>query len=1054
MRISKRGSSAWSGHSMPNGHRGWLIRVVLALELALGMPTWGQVPLGGIRGSVSDAEFGGAAAQAVVQIVELNRSQTTSEDGHFLIEGVPPGTYTLTVTKSGYERRVEPNVTVTAGLLAELVIELKGEFTDMEELTVRDLELTDTASESGLLNLRRNTLSFQDSISKDLMNRAGAGDAASVLKLVVGASVVDGKYATVRGMSDRYVGVAVNGMRVPSSDPKKRAVQLDIFPSGTIESMTVSKTFTPDLPGDYSGGGVNIRTISIPDKAFVKFSTTREQNGTWTGKDGFVTYEGAGCGKWGRDLGSRAIPAGVDSIILNPILTRNLRLWSYGYDLRTKNEYDSITRSVSPVMGVKFAQVPDGNYGYSLGVGDRWDVGQGWTAGWLGAYTYSQKYAERDSEDSVVSIDPGGSRSPNDGDYHRRVGSQDVKTSALASVGMTKGDEQGFGFTWLRTQSATDRASIMTDDRFPYTMAVNEEPVSRVQGIEYSERSLDARQLTWRRKWDTFDVELFGSHNIVRQYEPDLRRFKELLYHPDANTWESQLSQASAIQGNFDHSRFWRDVKEDNTQYGVNLTQHFKFNDADGQVRTGWLEDMTHRSYAYDAVIYRNISGGSFTMTDPNLLWTDTFFGQPPYQNPMQWYLQPLPYAPANVQYTAEQDLPAGYVMLDCPVAPKLKALFGVRCEVTDMTISPFNDFDANGYSNYLTIPSDGSSVNLDQISFVGKNEAQAHLQDAQWLRSVGLVYEIMPKMNLRINWSQTVARPTFRELAPVLSVDPVDGDNYFGNKDLKVSKVQNDDVRWEWFRKPGEVWAVSWFYKKVQDPIEKITFGYYGDQYVYALNYPEGRVAGMEYEVKKNLDEYVPLPIGSLNVGANYTIMESTVTIPETTANRLTQAYNWKFRQRSPKDMFVSPFNLFNQGFIFDFFNMGDATDFSGAQRDMEGQPAYLFNFNLGYDIDKWGTSFNWFYNIRGDMLKTGASESVSGDFAAVTPDIYLKKLATVNVSLSQKLGGHWKLTLAAQNLLDSAFQETYRIPGQKDIARRSYREGVWYSANLTTTW
>jgi len=91
---------------------------------------------------------------------------------------------------------------VTAGALADLAIDLKGEVTEMEELVVRDLDLTDTATESGLLTLRSRTLSFQDSVSKELMSRAGASHAASALKLVVGASVVDSKYATVRGLSD------------------------------------------------------------------------------------------------------------------------------------------------------------------------------------------------------------------------------------------------------------------------------------------------------------------------------------------------------------------------------------------------------------------------------------------------------------------------------------------------------------------------------------------------------------------------------------------------------------------------------------------------------------------------------------------------------------------------------------------------------------------------------------------------------------------------------------------------------------------------------------
>jgi len=94
---------------------------------------------------------------------------------------------------------------------------------------------------------------------------------------------------------------------------------------------------------------------------------------------------------------------------------------------------------------------------------------------------------------------------------------------------------------------------------------------------------------------------------------------------------------------------------------------------------------------------------------------------------------------------------------------------------------------------------------------------------------------------------------------------------DFFGNKDLKISQLENDDVRWEWFRKPGEVWAVSWFYKYVKDPIEKVSFSYFGDPYVAAVNYPEGQVSGMEYEARKDLD-FLPLPVGKLRVGINYT--------------------------------------------------------------------------------------------------------------------------------------------------------------------------------------
>ncbi|MEI7879312.1 MAG: TonB-dependent receptor [bacterium] len=1073
---------------MPHSHRGWLVRAILVLELALGAPAWGQVPFGGLRGSVSDAEFGGPAAQAVVQLVELNLKQTTTEDGHFLFEGVPPGTYTVTVSKPGYERRVEPSVIVGGGTLADLAIELKGEFTDMEELMVRDLELTDTASESGLLNLRRSTLSFQDSVSKDMMSRAGAGDAASALKLVVGASVVDGKYATVRGMSDRYVGVALNGMRVPSSDPKKRAVQLDIFPSGTIESMTVSKTFTPDLPGDYSGGGVNIRTISIPEKPFAKFSMSREINGQNTGKDGFVTYEGGGCSQWGRDQGSRAMPAELASMVNNPTLAGSIASGSLPGNYSRHDqlvdadhpqdpvfaEYDKITRSLSPAMGTKSTQVPDGNYGYSLSSGSRKNVGGDWTLGGIGAFTYGNKFSVQDVDERTYALDPPGIETADSAQYRRQTGIQEIKDSMLLSVGLAKGDEQSFGFTWLRTQTATDRASIRNDVRFPYQLGDSGQS-DRLQGIQYTERSTDTRQFTWQRKFEAFDVDLFAAQNKVRQYDPDTRRFRELVSHPDSNSWNYIVEQPTSAQAVFNASRIWRDIEEDNTQEGMNLAFPFRTHESEGNFKLGFVKDMTKRTFSQSAFTYVNVSqyqqkppsdssnsnavdwynhdvnAASFktTAADPGALWTDSFsnpdnIGGGPYQNEMRWYIKPQ--LQNNMSYEGAQDIPSGYWMLDYPLTSRLKALCGARLEVTDISVNPYSSFEAvmPGTAPYYTLTNNAGAYLIQQVT---RDQAQTHLQEADWLRSMGLVYELAPKMNLRVNWSQTIARPTFRETASVLSVDPIDNENFFGNQNLVVSHIENDDVRWEWFRKPGEVWAVSWFYKKISDPIEKVSFNYFGDPYVVAVNYPEGQVSGMEYEARKDLD-FLPGPFEALHVGANYTKMRSLVVLPADYANQL-KAYNLYPEERDTAEQYVSPFDQFVKGFAFSFFNMNDLGAAKGATRDMEGQPAFLFNFNLGYDIEKWGTSLNWFYNIRGDMLKTGAAVA-----SAAIPDVYTKKASMVNFGLTQKLNKTVSVTVGAQNLLDQEVREVYRLPDGKEIPKRSYREGIRYTFSISGTW
>ena len=716
---------------------------------------------------------------------------------------------------------------------------------------------------------------------------------------------------------------------------------------------------------------------------------------------------------------------------------------------------DRATRSLSPAMGVKLTKVPDGEYGFSLSGGSRANFGGDWTVGGVVAITLGNTYNASDAQESKYTAEYMSGNISSNIPSHRQTGIQEVKNSLLTSLGLAKGDEQSFGFTWLRAQSATDRATIRTDEGFPGPSSMH------FQGIRYTERSLDSRQLTWERKWDRAELELFGAHNLVRQYDPDTRIFEDY----DDGTGHWAFRQPAQITGLYNPSRIWRDVQEDNSQYGIHLAFPFRFNDSEGRFKLGALRDLTHRSFQQSSFVYQlnttqrspkntndvdamwwfqndSMAGESPPVTNYNALWTDVFtdpnrIGAGPYVQEMRWLIQPIT-GLDNITYEGEQRMPAGYWMLELPLTARLKAIYGARLEVTDMSVDPRSS--ANSYhvaAGYT-------------IAEVGYDEAVAHLQEADWLRSAGLVYEMAPQMNLRVNWSQTIARPTFRELAPALSADPIEEENYFGNNKLKISHLENDDVRWEWFRKPGEVWSVSWFYKHIIDPIDKVTFSYYGEPYTVPINTPEGQISGMEYEVRKKLD-FLPLPIGSISVGANYTEMKSTVTLSSQDADDLSD-YKLRPKERESSDRFVAPLAFIHTPFLLRFFNLVHATEVHGAQRDMAGQPAFLFNFNLSYDIEEWGTSLNWFYNIRGDMLKTGAAPSGGGE--AAYPDLYSKQLATVNLNLTQKIGKNFSLTVGAQNLLNPAVEEFYRLPDGAEYTRQSYHEGKKYFLKLSGSW
>jgi outer membrane receptor protein involved in Fe transport len=131
------------------------------------------------------------------------------------------------------------------------------------------------------------------------------------------------------------------------------------------------------------------------------------------------------------------------------------------------------------------------------------------------------------------------------------------------------------------------------------------------------------------------------------------------------------------------------------------------------------------------------------------------------------------------------------------------------------------------------------------------------------------------------------------------------------------------------------------------------------------------------------------------------------------------------------------------------DRYGVGDIT-LGQSERDMEGQPVFLWNINVMYDIEPWGTSAGLFYTVRGDMLRSGAAIGEKG----ATPNIYSKELASVNLSLSQEFAKRWKFTFQVKNVTDPWVEEVYRAPDGTAVQRRKYREGVTYSFGLGATW
>jgi outer membrane receptor protein involved in Fe transport len=1004
-----------------------------------------EAAAGALRGTVYDRDFGAPLDGARVSIAEALLSVTTSANGNFLFERVPPGSYTVIVARQGYEKQLVTGVVVAAGQIAELRVEMASEVIEMEELVVTGADLLGN-SELGVLEIRAAAVASQDAVSSELIGKAGASDVAGALKLVVGASVVDGKYATVRGLSDRYTGTTLDGVRVPSADPRRRAVQVDLFPTGTIESVTVTKTFTPDLHGDFTGGGIDIRTKSIPDGFTLTGSTSVEHNSLATGNEDFLTYEGGGVDFTAHDDGGRTQPGfskqrlpAVPTFPTPPPPAQTAQQL-----LAAAALYDRLTRSFTPVMGVSRDEGgPGPNTGFQIVAGNRVPFGAGRVLGVLGALTWQNKFDFYDggANNTGSKTDPTSSI----GIEHERVdseGTEEVLIGALATFVVRPTEAHELALRLVGNQGAEDEARLQIEDLGGGSLELN-------QALRFTERTLLSAQLhgghqfgkAWQFGGETdkeTGLDWLLSWNLTQQEEPDARFFRNTF---DVDTLTHARPIGSVPDADLTR-RIWRDIDETNVQGAVDFSLPFlQWSNAAGTIKAGVYAEKSEREYSQNQFFYQfpTQNGGTPLITNDAVqynrrlaryqasgadeLWTDVFldperigFANNRYPQPglpsselashnqLLWIAIPRT---DDADYDGEQEIAAAYAMADLPLTSRLKAIFGARREATRISVVPFNS--EFGLIETIEVQPSGDRA----VTKVDADLLATELDEQTLLPSVGAVWEPIANMNVRASWSRTLARPTFRELAPVAAEEFLLGDEFFGNPDLALSKISNYDLRWEWFRRPGDVLAVSGFYKDLRDPIEHISFSAGGRTFIQPINYETGKLRGVELEVRTGLDAFTP-PLEGFGLGLNYTLIESEVEVPQEEQDSLSG------------------------------FGLQEKT------RRLQGQPEYLFNASLTFDSPGGGTSVGVFYNRIGETLLTGAARGLNGG----TPNVFEEAYATLDVTFSQKIGKRWLLSAKARNLLRPERRTLYRAPDGEEQIKTERDSPLLLSVALSAKW
>jgi outer membrane receptor protein involved in Fe transport len=827
-----------------------------------------------------------------------------------------------------------------------------------------------------LLQERATSLGSIEAIGTEQIGKSGSSDAGAVVNRVAGASIVDGKFAVIRGLSDRYVTTTLNGAEIPSADPYRRSASLDLFPAQVIEKVVVSKTFTPDKPGAYTGGGIDITTKCFPDKPFLTFSLGTAYNSQATGNDKFLTYDGGGQDWLGMDDGTRELPSSVGSAsIPNPIYNTG-RPTSPTFQSRVDqaNLLNDLTRAMGTAQFAPVQEAPPLDHNFFLAAGDKTHL-LGRPAGVFGSFSYKHEYRSYDEGIRRRELPKAGGGTIVSQDFEDSRSLDVVNWSAMASAASEWSENHQAGFNFFYNQASEKSARIQVG-----TKEANPGETYYSYRLQWVERNLQTYQLKGTDEFPHLGgtrLDWLVAMSSVSQDEPDTRFFNMLtLDGIDFETGDNTLPEPA------DPTRYYRQLGENNLNPKVDLTIPFRaFADGEAELKLGWYDSSTDRDYEERQILYRGtapFNGDPNTyLTPDNLGYTARpgSFGSTNYT----WnrYISSF-----DSTYTADSHISAQYLMLEVPLFGGLKLVGGARFESTDIQV------DSESYiENAVT----GQRVNSSKI------------KQTDVLPAVSLIHVLRPNMNLRLSYSETVARPSFRELAACRSYDPILDVELDGNPNLKMTSAKNYDARWEWFPRPGELISVSLFYKDLKQPIERRFISLVGDLITYD-NRPEGEVWGVELELRKNLD-FLDARLRGWSLGGNLSLMQSETPLTDD--------------EYENKSQFVP------------------GTD---SARPLYDQSPYLANVDVNYDNPRWGTSASLVFGIAGPRIAIAS---------LTTEDVYEQPAPQLDFILSQKLARRMTLKFTAKNLLNPKSELTYGQNGGGLYS--SYGRGMTFGLSLT---
>ncbi|MBP9151829.1 MAG: TonB-dependent receptor [Flavobacteriales bacterium] len=794
--------------------------LILTATLLFGFQVYAQK--GTIRGNISDGQFGGPLIGANVTIPTLSGvGATTDFDGNYSIS-IEPGTYDVKLSYISFADQIIKGVVVKAGEVTTIERELQ--MATQEVAMVEVVATVRKNSEAGQLMEMKNATVVSDGLSAQAFRKVGDSNLAGAIGRVTGVTVQDGKYVYVRGLGDRYTKSVLNGMTLPGMDPDVNAVRMDIFPTAVLENVSVSKSFSPELDGDFTGGLVNVITKKFPEEKTTQIGLSLTYiPGQHFNKD-YILYNTGKTDFLGFDDGSRKLPVDGQADVPD--------------EVRVDAELESITRSFNSELAAKkkFAFMNSSftfNHGNQIKKEDGPTYGYNFVFGYSNERTFYQDFQSNDylrgQDDSNTELEKQRSRV---GD----VGKESAQWNALLT-GSMKLKKSSFTATLLYNQGNESSAAERINQDFEQNQATLKESI-----LTYTQRSMGNFQLSGSHQVGIVELDWGNSLSFSRVYDPDFRETRISITGGDTSL---STGNGSGID------RFWRNLNEINESFklDVKVKLHENISLKTGAAMTYKTRDFSVYSYKHRPNNLNDVSIDPDWYLNEDNIWSanveDDNYRDGTYT---------IGNFQASNQYEASQIITAGYVMAEQKIKKKLNLIYGLRIEHTAMFYNGVNQNNTIRYLNENT---------MDAINF---------------LPAVNAIYNLTPKMNLRAGYSRTLARPSFKEKSEAQVYDPITKRTFSGNLDLEITNIDNADLRYEFFMGGKDMVSLSGFYKRFDGHIELVSFELAPDNWK-PRNSGIAHVFGGEFEIRKGLRQHTSSKLlQGFSFAVNASIVQSMV--------------------------------------------------------------------------------------------------------------------------------------------------------------------------------